>query len=146
MKRHASLVPLSRDHHAALILAQLLKKNAPAYTGLPTTITGKAEYALAFYETHLIKHFAQEEKMLQVLKIKGDAFKTLAAEIFSEHKRLSELFSRVKTATSQETVLNDLGVELDAHIRKEERVLFPLVEQSCNQDELKELALLFIEG
>ena len=42
MKRHEALAPLSREHHGTLILAQLLKKGAPVYKGLPDTDTGKA--------------------------------------------------------------------------------------------------------
>lgn len=146
MKRHASLAPLSRDHHSALMLAQLLKKNAPVYKGLPTTIDGKCEYALNFYDMHLIKHFIQEENMLGYLKITDDSFNTLSAEIFSEHVRLRELFGQIKTGVELETTLNNLGVELEAHIRKEERVLFPQLEQLCSEDELAALALFFTQN
>jgi hypothetical protein len=36
MKRHEALIPLSRDHHGTLILARLLRSDAPPYKGLPT--------------------------------------------------------------------------------------------------------------
>ena len=50
MKRHESLAPLSREHHEGLILAQLLKKGAPAYRGLPTDLAGKLSYAREMFE------------------------------------------------------------------------------------------------
>ena len=145
MKRHPSLAPLSRDHHAALILAQLLKENAPAYKGLPTSVSGKAEYAAAFYKTHLIKHFVQEEKMLKKLGSKNEVLATLASEIFYEHERLTEMFTSIGSSDGQVKVLNQLGYELEAHIRKEERMLFPLLQQHCSEEELKSLASIFTE-
>ena len=57
IKRHKALQPLSRDHHQGLILAQILKKGAPQYKGMPSTIEGKKEYAIAFSESELKQHF-----------------------------------------------------------------------------------------
>jgi hemerythrin-like domain-containing protein len=143
MKRHSSLVPLSRDHHGALMLAQLIKKDAPAYTGLPTTTEGKAKYALEFYEAHLVKHFAQEEQMLRSVTRTHPSLELPSAEIFSEHKQLHELFALMNTVPDKEAVLNQAGHALEAHIRKEERILFPLVEKNCSEEELQQLAALF---
>ena len=67
MKRHESLAPLSREHHAALLLAQLLKKNAAAYKGMPADTPGKILYAAEFYSSHLIAHFDDEEKVFEKL-------------------------------------------------------------------------------
>ena len=60
MKRHEALAPLSRDHHEALILSQLLKKDSPAYKGLPVTVEGKVNYAVGFFEKNL-KRFANKK-------------------------------------------------------------------------------------
>ena len=45
MKREEALAPLSREHHSTLILAQLLKKDAPVYHQLPAEPWDKAKYA-----------------------------------------------------------------------------------------------------
>ena len=66
MKRYEAIAPLSRDHHASLILAQLLKKNAPAYAGLPGTVADKAKYAQEQFQHSIQKHFQQEEAMLDL--------------------------------------------------------------------------------
>ena len=92
MKRHESLAPLSREHHGALILAQLIKRNAPEYKGLPTTIIEKAAYAIQFYKTDLTKHFKKEELMLKKVRAIHPLVTTLADEIVAEHKMLKELF------------------------------------------------------
>jgi iron-sulfur cluster repair protein YtfE (RIC family) len=139
MKRHESLAPLSREHHGALILAQLIKRNAPAYKGLPTTIVDKAAYAIQFYEDDLKKHFKKEEEMLKKVSPIHTSIAKVADEIVSEHQLLKELFLSIKDATDQEAVLNELGNELDAHIRKEERVLFPLIQHHCSEELLQKI-------
>ncbi len=139
MKRHESLAPLSREHHGALILAQLIKRNAADYKGLPTTIIEKAAYAIQFYKTDLKKHFKKEEVMLKMVRAIHPSVAKLADEIVAEHKMLKELFLSIKDAPDQEAVLNEIGNELDAHIRKEERILFPLIQKHCPEELLQKL-------
>ena len=139
MKRHESLAPLSREHHSALILAQLIKRNAPDYRGLPTTIGDKVEYALTVYNNDFKKHFTKEEAMLQEVKSIHPAIAKLAEEIIAEHTLLTGLFLSLKNTWDQEAVLNELGNELDAHIRKEERVLFPLIQEYCTEEMLQKI-------
>ena len=140
MKRHSSLAILSREHHSALILAQLLKKGAPVYKGLPVEPTGKADYAIRFYQNELINHFDQEEQAV-INKIKGiDAdLDKLANEITEEHKELRVLFSSIKDTHDLASYLDKLGYALQQHIRKEERVFFPLIQQVCSEKQLSEI-------
>lgn len=70
MKRHPSLIKLSKEHHNGLILAQILKEDAPVYKGMLSKPEGKKEYTLNFYKTELIKHFESEERIL-IPEIKG---------------------------------------------------------------------------
>src|SRR6185436_19212149 len=122
MKRHSSLAILSREHHGALILAQLLKKGAPAYKGLPTNLNGKADYATKFYRDNLIKHFEEEEQIVikKITGVNADLDK-LGSEIIEEHKRLRSSFESIKNADDLAAHLDELGNALDHHIRKEER-------------------------
>ncbi|SRR5258706_13455040 len=140
MKRHSSLAPLSREHHGALILAQLLKKRAPAYKGLPADLNGKADYAIQFYRNELIKHFDDEEKVV-IKKIKGVNIDldNLSGEIIVEHKELRNLFISIKNTNDLATHLDKLGCALEQHIRKEERKFFPLIQELCNQKLLSEI-------
>ena len=64
MKRHKALIPLSHDHHHGLLLAQLIKKNAPDYKGLPKDLNGKIKYTIDIYNSSLKQHFDDEEKIL----------------------------------------------------------------------------------
>ena len=140
MKRHSSLAILSREHHGALILAQLLKKGAAVYKGLPTDLVGKAEYAVRFYRTELIKHFEEEEQVV-IKKIKGinGNLDKLGSEIAEEHKRLRSSFESIKNANDLATHLDELGFALDQHIRKEERKFFPLIQELCSEKLLSEI-------
>jgi len=139
MKRHEALAPLSREHHGALILAQLLKKDAPVYKGLPTDVEGKLLYALSFYTNDLMQHFSKEEAMLEKVKHAGEAIGKLTGEILAEHADLTNRFLSLQTAADKETALDELGHLLQAHIRKEERVLFPLIQDQCTEELLSQL-------
>ena len=139
MKRHESLAPLSREHHGALILAQLIKRNAPVYKNLPTTIGDKVEYSIHFFNNELKGHFKKEELLLHEVKEIHPSITSIADEISAEHILLKGLFHSLKDAYDPEAVLNELGNELDAHIRKEERVLFPLIQKYCPEEMLQKL-------
>lgn len=139
MKRHESLVPLSREHHDGLILAQLIKKNAPMYRGLPQSIEEKVRYAKQFYQYDILKHFEKEEQMLKKIRPISAQLSAAADTIEFEHKKLHELFSALSLPGDKEEQLHEAGVMLEAHIRKEEREIFPLIEKSCSPELLQEL-------
>lgn len=139
MKRHEAIAPLSRDHHSSLLLAQLLKKNAPVYRDMPVNEKDKAKYAQEQFEAHIKKHFEQEEAMLELVKGSHAEINTLATEIKSEHRELTVLFQSLDTTTDLESNMNALAIALEAHIRKEERILFPLLQQHCSEELLKQI-------
>lgn len=139
MKRHEAIAPLSRDHHAALILASLLKKNAPLYKGLPNLPNEKARYAMRQFEAHIKKHFAQEEMILEKVKGSHAEIDSLAAEIKNEHRQLTELFNTLTASADLELSMDTLAIMLENHIRREERILFPLLQQYCSEELLQEI-------
>ena len=134
MKRHPALTHLSREHHSALILARLLQKNAPEYRSLPTSTDGKAQYGLKFYTDGLIKHFEKEEKVLKLVAGINAALDLLVQTIVQEHKELHILFKSINNYPDKTAHLHDLGKALEIHIRKEERELFPLIEETCSEN------------
>ena len=136
MKRHPSLAHLSREHHGALILARLLQKDAPAYKGLPTEPAEKAAYALRFYKEKLIKHFEEEEKMLKLVSGVSTELNFLVQKILREHQELHVSFQSISDHFRVTAHLDELGRALEIHIRKEERELFPLIEESAGENVL----------
>ena len=136
MKRHPALVHLSREHHGALILARLLQKNAPAYRNLPGDTAEKVIYGLHFYEENLIIHFEKEEKILKLVAGINAPLDLLIEEIFLEHQKLHGLFKSLNNHPDIPAHLDELGKSLEMHIRKEERELFPLIENVCSEEVL----------
>ncbi len=139
MKRHEAIAPLSRDHHTSLILAQLLKKNAPVYKGLPETDTEKVTYAQELFQNSIQKHFEQEEAMLDLVADGDVELIAITKEIKTEHKELTVLFHSLKTATDLTGTLDTLGITLENHIRKEERILFPLLQLHCSDEQFQQI-------
>jgi iron-sulfur cluster repair protein YtfE (RIC family) len=138
MKRHKSIVELSRDHQKGLMLAQLLKKNAPLYKGLPTDIEGKMKYAIETFQTDLIKHFEDEEKILfPASKGKSNECDELIDELLNEHKFFYENIPFLTFTEELKDKLDDIGFKLESHIRKEERILFNLIQEILSEEELK---------
>ena len=139
MKRHAALIPISREHHQMLILSQLLKKNAPHYKGLPTDLAGKAGYALSLFD-QLIKdhiHLEEEALYLQTQNL-SDQLKQITQELRQEHGEIIKLFKKISSKADEQT-LNELGELLEKHIRKEERVYFQTLQETMNEDALIEI-------
>ena len=145
MKRHSSLVSLSREHHEALILSRLLQKDAPLYKGMPTDIQGKALYAVQFYNDHLVAHFKDEEKVLEMATGINNKLDFLIQNIIREHQDLHKMFSEIKSNPDMPTHLDTLGKELEAHIRKEERELFPLIQETCSEEVLDSIGRYFLQ-
>ncbi|HEY1061077.1 MAG TPA: hemerythrin domain-containing protein [Daejeonella sp.] len=145
MKRHEALIPLSRDHHGTLILARLLRSDAPPYKGLPHDAEGKAEYALKHYREELLEHFEQEEKMIPVLMGINPSLDSLLACMRTEHQELHSLFNSINPDQELSTQLDVIGRALESHVRKEDRVIFPLIQESCTEEVLNKLADIITE-
>ena len=134
MKRHPSLAHLSREHHGALILARLLQKDAPAYKDLPFDTEGKAQYALKFYREQLVKHFEEEERVLKLVTGINDKLNSLVEATLNEHQQLHVLFKSINTHPDVTTLIDEIGKTLEIHVRKEERELFPLIQETCSEE------------
>lgn len=144
LKRHFSLQPLSREHHEALILAQLLKRDVPDYKGLPTTTEGKVEHTQKIYEQELAPHFAKEEEVL-IPAVRGYSTELdeLCDTILEEHRAIREAVEELAGAEDGEAaaLLDALGRLLEAHVRREERNWFELIQEVVPEEVLKGLKL-----
>lgn len=131
MKRNINLQELSKDHHHGLLLGwkirQGLKKSVD-----PVTI---AEYVSYFVKAALLPHFREEEEILLSGLDSNDDFKQ---KTLKEHLQIEELAKLIAEKPDTER-LNLLADLLDAHIRFEERTLFPHLEQTLAQAELENI-------
>ncbi|MBU2493893.1 MAG: hemerythrin domain-containing protein [Bacteroidetes bacterium] len=140
MRRHESLITLSREHHEGLIIAQLIKKDAPVYFGLPSDVTGKSDYVVKFYYNNLKYHFEiEEEKLFPLVNNVDIKISSVIKELIEEHKQIINFILTLKENKHDELLLNDLGVLLEKHIRKEERVLFEMLQNKLNEDQLQKI-------
>lgn len=133
MKRHESILALSREHHFGLLfcwkLRQGIKKQVPAERMRP--------YVKYFWHHHLREHFAEEETLLFSL-----LHDNLTEQAMLEHKHLKQLAEDIiQAAAVTQDDLNTLANTLDDHIRFEERKLFPHMEEKLPEEELTELGL-----
>ena len=130
--RHASLIPLSQDHHHGLALALRCRKQALGQMK-PIGAEGLRERAKEFrdfYASNLVPHFQAEEKILfPLLRSEVPASAEMIDELVRNHKEIRHAIPRLQADAGLAKLVFDLGDLLERHIRKEERELFPLFEQ-----------------
>lgn len=131
MKRSEQLAPLSRDHHVALEVALRLRRADPS------TVADAVAGFGTYWQEHGAAHFEQEERaVLPLLPDDDAALQAAAARVRDEHRELHEL---ARTALADPTDVQEaaaLGELLHAHVRFEERELFPLIEDRLDPDAL----------
>ncbi len=140
MKRTPELRTLSEDHHHGLVHARRLRRAA----GYAPEATAKA--FLDFWQKDTSIHFRKEEEVLLpvVARHGGDVSREPLVEMLSQHARIRGLVMRlsdeVESGGFRPETLREIGELLEEHIRLEERVVFPLVEESLPGAALAELA------
>jgi hypothetical protein len=133
MKRDPALVSLSHDHHQALFVAQRLRD----------ATAEDARAALAeYWEAHGRDHFRQEEEvLLPAYAAHGDPHGQLVARALCDHVAIRQRVGALAGGGNRPLdSLHELGEMLAAHVRLEERELFPLIEAALPPDELAALA------
>ena len=122
MRRAERLIDLSREHHGALSLARRLRQVADT----PASVEALAK-TVAQAWAGLERHFAEEEAdLLSELERFGEL--GLGARLRAEHLELRRL-ARNPAAWA---ILARFGMLLEAHVRFEERELFPALERHWN--------------
>lgn len=135
LKRAPELQPLSHNHHHGLLLCWKIR------TGIKKEVSLERikEYTDWFFEKHLKPHFELEEKY--IFTILGDD-NPLIEQALSEHSRLKDLFN---ATTDLKENLSLIDIELEAHIRYEERVLFAEIQKVATADQLAKIKEIHTE-
>ncbi len=123
MKRAPVLLPLSREHHTALSLARRCER--AAQSGDTALIATACEEALNALAGPLKSHFETEENALLPL-LQDVGTQPLVARTLADHRQLHEL--RAGLLRMDATVLEAFAKTMIAHVRFEERELFPAIE------------------
>ncbi len=120
MARSGALLPLSREHHTSLVMARTARR-AAADSSNTVCLTALADME-AHWHTLMAAHFEQEEQLIRI------AAETLSSEsvarILAEHAELRMLTCGpcLLEPVARLRRFADLVV---AHVRYEERVIFP---------------------
>lgn len=134
MKRSRALTSLSRDHHQALVIAQKLRRADAAGAEEARTAF------LAYWSEHGAEHFRREEEILfPAYAAYGDPHNALLLEALGDHVAIRQRAARLTNGPALDE-LHDLGARLAAHVRLEERELFPMIERVMPPDELLTVA------
>jgi hemerythrin-like domain-containing protein len=98
-----------------------------------------------FYAKQLVAHFREEEELLFPLIVEETDARALLARLLLEHLRVHclvrVLISQLGRGTASEDPMKKLSTTLEAHIRAEEKELFPLVQRMTPGAVLNELVL-----
>lgn len=133
MKRSEALRSLSRDHHQALVVARNLRRAEDATTA--------ARQFLEFWKQSGELHFrVEEEILLPYWALLGTVDGEAAARLAREHLSIRRAAMALERRNPSLEQLHDLGEELDAHVRFEERELFRLLEADLDEAGLNDLA------
>ena len=127
LKRHPALHHLSHDHHHGLLLCWKIRQGFK----LQVQTDRMKTYCEWFWNHHLESHFREEEEFVFPI-IPAD--NPLIKQALSEHRSLKNLFTNWE---NPETNLREIEVELERHIRFEERTLFPLIQEKASEEQLK---------
>jgi hemerythrin-like domain-containing protein len=135
VKRSTALTPLSHQHHQGLFVAMKLKRADAA---------GAAEAREAFmdfWEREGRDHFRVEEELLLPAYARfGHHDHPAVVRVLVEHVDLRRRGEDLASADAPDpAALHELGERLERHIRHEERVLFPLIEEALPAEGLARL-------
>lgn len=115
MKRSPALIHFSREHHPALVLAKRIQRAADSeFAALQPSIAFLAA---------LEKHFVEEETQFAPTL---PALPQLAERFRDDHTALRALMHRLHKG--ELAALAEFAQRLEAHVRFEERELFPALE------------------
>jgi hemerythrin-like domain-containing protein len=133
MKRHESIVALSREHHFGLLFCWKIRQGLKKQVA-PERMQSYVKY---FWHDHLHQHFEEEETLLFSL-----LHDPLIEQAMMDHKYVKQLVDAiVRASVVQSDQLNRLADTLDDHIRFEERKLFPAIESKIPAKKLADLQL-----
>ncbi len=134
MKRSQGLQPLSQDHYKGLRLVAQLNKALSESKDLDSL----ADTVVAFRESHLRPHFQAENELLLPVLAKEDP--ALGKRLASEHVQINAIVDNLQIfPETRKEHLAAFCRLLRAHIRFEEREVFPRIEQVADKATLQNI-------
>jgi hemerythrin-like domain-containing protein len=142
MKRDPALVPLSREHHTALVLALRIEREVPE--GDMETIASVYTDLIGFWARGLLPHFRAEGECLLARLIRHVPIDDpLISRLNRDHLAIEALVATIQDTddlTVRRSALQEFAAELRTHVRWEEDVLFEKAQSTLTREELALLA------
>ena len=136
--RNENLYVFSHEHHHGLVFAVRLKRAAD------TNGETLKKYVSDFWNNALEDHFKKEEDLF----LKWISDKDLKDQFLNEHASINSLVKDIQKSEDQivEKALG-LSVQLKLHVKFEEKLLFPWLQNNLSSDQLKSIgeALKYVE-
>jgi len=137
IKRNENIVILSREHHTGLLFCWKIRQGLKKHTD-----TSRIQQFVAyFWDSHLASHFREEEELL-FNKVNDD----FCRKALQQHQDIRALINQVKDNVPTPELLTQLADSVDAHIRFEERELFPHLEKVLDEQELIRIGAALAES
>ena len=142
MKRHAALVPLSRQHHDGLALGVMIQRGLCDGVGPASSAECERlrKQALDLWQLEFRGHFEVEERI--VFPAAREAVDPgLVDALLGEHEQIRQQFAALEQASESDAgpLLGRLRDTLVHHIRTEERVLFEAMQEAMDEQQLEAL-------
>ena len=130
LKRNENLVKLSRDHHAGLLFCWKIRQGVKYHIETSRMI----KYVKYFWDHHFASHFKEEEEFLFAPFRDEEVQKAL-----DDHQKIKTFVEKVGVSgmESEDDILLELADTIDDHIRYEERVLFPHLQERLSEQQLE---------
>jgi hemerythrin-like domain-containing protein len=135
MLRHPSLRTLSRQHHHALALCVLIRRELERAS---PDLESLADRTLRQFHTDIRDHFLLEEQILFPATVAELGPMPLVEQLVAEHRRLEQLAAGI-AAQESSTSLAAFAELLHAHVRLEENELFEHIQSRLGPETLARL-------
>ncbi len=129
MQRHPNLVPLSHEHKILLFVCRYLKKDAAEFEGYPLDAPSKMAYMVKVFQEIMVPHIQKEDYLFEQCRGRHAEIDTLLDELIADHRAISGMYSAMVDSPDPIEAMDQLARSLEAHIRKEERVVFERMQE-----------------
>lgn len=131
LKRNKHILQLSKDHHFTLLFCWKIRQGLK----MGVEVERIQKYVRHFWQHDMQAHFREEEDILFAPVQDAQVQKAI-----DDHKQIKEQVDAVLQASEGEEKSQQLSIladTVDAHVRYEERTLFPHLEQTLSQEQLE---------
>lgn len=142
-RRHESIIPLSREHQYGLLVCLRIHRGIESHNADVSWLNERAEKVILFFESDLKKHFEAEEEIVFPSMGGIEEARPTVKQLKDEHRKLERIIQRLRQARDLQLapLLRDFADLLEAHIRKEERVLFPCYELHVSSEQASQVGI-----